>query len=147
MASEEEHTGFEWLDRPFMLTRIWLSLLATFFLAMFAYAMTSILMFHRLGPPPPPAFDGPEESARVRTHGWGEPRPLQELGELAMLSILPASTLILVWLRLRIGFLFAAFGGLLLWLAFGLLPAAWLCFAAWKIGPATSSPAAGASLP
>jgi len=78
MAIEAERTGFEWLDRPFMMTRIWLTLLATCFLAFFAYRIAAVLMFERLGPPPPPAWhEGPEESETVTIHGWGERRPFQ----------------------------------------------------------------------
>jgi len=150
MAIEEDRTGFEWLDEPFMMTRIWISVLMTVFLVMFASRITHILMFDRLGPPPPPVRspDGPEESDTVTTHGcWGERQPLRELGGLAVFSILPASILILVWRRPRAGFLLAAFGGVPIWLPLGLLPMAWLFFAAWKVGRTTSSPGAGASLP
>jgi hypothetical protein len=148
MASEDERTGFEWLDRPFMLTRILITLLGTLVLALIAYRIAYVVMFERLVPRPPTrSLDGPEEDEPVRLHGWGERRPLQELGGLAVVSILPASIVILIWRRPRAGFLLAAFGGLPLWLPFGFLPALWLCFAAWKVGRSTSSPGGGASLP
>src|SRR5262245_47403892 len=147
MWTEEARTGFEWLDEPFMLTRIWISLLMTVFLVMFAGRIIHVLMFDRLVPPPPPRSEGAEEAERVITHCWGERRPLHELGAMVVYSILPASTLILVWRRPRSGFLLAALGGIPIWLPLGLLPMAWLCFAAWKVGRTTSSPGAGASLP
>jgi hypothetical protein len=149
MANEEESTGFEWLDRPFMMTRIWVTLLATVVLTGLAYQLVTILMFDRLVPRPPlRSSDGPEEMEKVRpTCCWEERHPLRELGALAGLSILPASILILVWRRPRIGFVLAAVGGLPFLMLLGFLPSAWLCFAAWKVGPATSSPAGGASLP
>jgi hypothetical protein len=142
MASAEEPTGFEWLDRPFMLTRIWLTLVATLLLAFTGYQTIYILMFVRLGPPPPPRIsEGGEETERVRpTSCWGERQPLQELYGLAMASNLLAASILLCWRRPRIGFLLAAAGGLHLWPLFGMVPAAWLCFAAWKVGPARSAP-------
>jgi hypothetical protein len=142
MASEEEPTGFEWLDRPFMLTRVWLTLLATFLLVFLAYQMIYLLMFVRLGPPTPPRIsEAGEEAEPVRpSRCWGERRPLRELGALAMSSNVVAAIILLCWRRPRIGFLLAAACGLDLMPLLGMIPAAWLSFAAWKVGPAQSAP-------
>lgn len=136
MASGDEPTGFEWLDRPFMLTRIWVTLLATFVLVLLAYQMISILMFVRLGPPPPPRItDGGEETDPVKPTSCGpERKPIQVLAGMATYSVLIASSIALVWLRPRVGFLLAAVIGPPFWMLLGFLPSAWLCFAAWKAG-------------
>jgi len=145
MAIEEERTGFEWLDRPFMMTRIWLSLLGTFFFGLLAYEMVYTVMFSRLTTSAPRMISGPEEEAEIRTVPDGlEHQTIRKLHALSVLSILPASIVILVWCRPRAGFLLGAIGGLPLWLPLALLPAGWLCFAAWKVGPTDPSPAAAA---
>ena len=110
MAKDEEPTGFEWLDRPFMMTRILVTLIPISFFALSAHHLITTLIYW-------PSI---------------EPRGLLVFSILCLM--LPALSLILTWQRPRMGFLLAGFG-VCPFLALIGWPAAWLCFSAWKVGP------------
>jgi hypothetical protein len=149
MLDQDESAGFEWLDLPFALTRIVISLLGALCAFILLYVVIEALPSFSPPPPQQPS-DGAEESVVVRTPPAKSRAAIRLVG-FALLA-LPVAGSALVWRRPRRGFLLAGlswvpvalvgvldglfhpegsrWSGLIL-----LLPLLWLVFAWWKVGP------------
>src|SRR3954470_9964893 len=103
MAVEEERTGFEWMDTPFILTRT----LATLFggwLLILLFGATLIAVESLLPPraPDPASSSGAEGEMEVHHSSccW-ERRPFRDMAQTLVFSVLPISGMVLVWWKPR----------------------------------------------
>ena len=163
MLEEDESAGFEWLDLPFAMTRVVISLLGAFFTLVLLYLAVGFIPYHP-SHAPPRAVDPNEEVAELRPQGCGPEISPISVGvgialQLGMLGLMVAAAIV-VWRRPRLGFLLTAIvwapialvgaldgfmsGRDTPWLALPifLLPLGWLGFAWWKVGPTPSRAAA-----
>jgi hypothetical protein len=149
MLEKDQSAGFEWLDLPFAMTRVVISLLGAFSTLVLLYLAVGSIPYHPSHPPPPGALDPEAEVAELRPYTCGlEISPISVgvgIGLLlAMLGLMIAAAIV-VWPRPRLGFLLTAIVGAPIALVGALdgpmsmpiflLPLGWLGFAWWKVGP------------
>jgi len=155
MLEQDESAGFEWLDVPFALTRILISLLGTF-CALVLLTLTLNAIPYQPSHPRPPRHPNEEPEIDTRTFYDSETSKTERvIGASIGIAIgtgMLASTVVaamVVWRRPRLGFLltglawtpFVLLGGLdcLRVMPILLLPLGWLGFAWWKVGRPTSA--------
>jgi len=154
MIRYERRTGFEWMDTPFLITRILVAAWGAVMAFALIVAVAAVLgdVHRRLFPPPPPPADG-EMEVHATSCGW-ENAPYRALPEVFWFTASPIAGLVLVWRRARLAFLVTGGGwmltaSILLMMAalnpeveiaaqalfLGFAPPLWLGLAAWKVGP------------
>jgi len=152
MIRREVRTGFEWLDTPFLISRILVTAWGVLMAFLLFCATVTVVddLCTRIFPPAPktPSAEGEWEIV-TRTHSFVDRAPYRDLSVGFWFSAMPIAGMVLVWRKPRVGFLLSAGGwimiALLAWLgseagewrhlALGLLPPLWLCFASWRVRP------------
>jgi hypothetical protein len=156
MAAEEERTGFEWMDTPFIITRTLASLFGGACLVLlFGAVLPVVSSLIPVRTPPPSLSAGPEGEMEVyRSSCCWETHPFRDLALALVFTALPITGMISVWFKPWLGFLLSAGGWLLaclstpltslepdysplgtwqFWALF-LLPPLWLGFASLRCG-------------
>jgi len=152
MIRREVRTGFEWLDTPFLITRILVTVWGVLMAFLLFCATVTVVddLYTRIFPPAPRTSSAEDEGeVFIRTNCFVERTPYRDLSIGLWFSAMPIAGMVLVWRKPRVGFLLSAGGwfmiALIAWigleardwrhLALGLLPPIWLCFASWKVKP------------
>ncbi|MBI3856356.1 MAG: hypothetical protein HY293_11775 [Planctomycetes bacterium] len=157
--AEEECTGFEWLDTPFIITRVLVSLLGAWclFLVVSGLCDSASIFLASLKPKDPDVVE--------RTRCWAERTPGRDVLMGLPVTVPAILGTLFVWRRPRVGFLLAGLAwvavfvvGILVevlltqldqtlelpdwsFAALFLIPPLWLAFAAWKVPLPSISPA------